>query len=219
MGKCKEKCDVCGKSGAELRYCTKYDQTLCNKHRHHMKRHGKILNRTKYNQNEYMSMGDKTEIILYNMSGIEKGKTIIDTEDIEKCKKYKWCLRKDGYVTRSYRNLDGTKNSMLLHRYLMNMPTLFVDHIDLNPTNNSKKNLRLCNYQQNTWNKLNCKKNTSGYSGVSYDKRANKWRARIYKKHEIYLGLFNKKEDAIAARLAAEKEYFGEFAPKGNNNE
>jgi len=31
---------------------------------------------------------------------------------------------------------------------------------------------------------------------------------------DIYIGLFDNKDDAIKARLKAEKKYFGEFAPQ-----
>lgn len=46
-------------------------------------------------------------------------------------------------------------------------------------------------------------------------KEKNKWVAQItidYKTKRI--GGFNDKNDAITARLKAEKEYFGEFAPQ-----
>ena len=46
-------------------------------------------------------------------------------------------------------------------------------------------------------------------------KRLNKWRARItIDDTPIYLGIFENKDDAIRARLQAEKQYFGEFAPQ-----
>lgn len=52
-------------------------------------------------------------------------------------------------------------------------------------------------------------RNTSGYKGVSYHKKNKKWQASItvnYKR--IYLGYFTNKQEAIEARLAAEKKYF-----------
>lgn len=52
--------------------------------------------------------------------------------------------------------------------------------------------------------------NTSGHRGVN---RANgKWGARItFKKKEYWLGTFDKKEDAIAAREEAEKHLYSDF--------
>ena len=64
--------------------------------------------------------------------------------------------------------------------------------------------------EENTRLKSN---NTSGVTGVNWDKRYNKWEARIKKDYkQIHLGYFNDFEDAVKARKDAEKKYFGEFA-------
>ena len=52
--------------------------------------------------------------------------------------------------------------------------------------------------------------NTSGARGVYFDKRTNKWRARLkYKGKLMNFGTFDKFEDAVSARKKAEEEYFG----------
>lgn len=54
--------------------------------------------------------------------------------------------------------------------------------------------------------------NTSGVTGVYYDKSRNLWVAEIMFKHKKYhLGRYTKKEDAIVARKTAEEEIFGDF--------
>lgn len=54
--------------------------------------------------------------------------------------------------------------------------------------------------------------NTSGCRGVYYEKRTNKYRARLKFKGKIMnFGSYSNFEDAVAARNAAEKEYFGAF--------
>lgn len=54
--------------------------------------------------------------------------------------------------------------------------------------------------------------NTSGTTGVWYDKSRQKWCAEIiFKKKKHFLGRYNKKEDAIAIRKTAEEEIFGDF--------
>lgn len=54
--------------------------------------------------------------------------------------------------------------------------------------------------------------NTSGCRGVYYDKKTNKYRARLKFKGKIMnFGSYAKFEDAVAARKAAEEEYFGAF--------
>ena len=55
--------------------------------------------------------------------------------------------------------------------------------------------------------------NTSGVVGVSWDKRASKWISYIkINGKQIYLGAYNDKNDAIAARKAGEEKYFGEWS-------
>lgn len=54
--------------------------------------------------------------------------------------------------------------------------------------------------------------NTSGVTGVWFDKTRGKWCAEImFKKKKYYLGRFEKKEDAIAIRKNAEEKIFGNF--------
>jgi uncharacterized membrane protein YiaA len=67
--------------------------------------------------------------------------------------------------------------------------------------------------QQNQIKKTKQTNNTSGYRGVTYHKKLDKWQATIVlnKKH-YYLGIFcNIKEAALAYNKKA-KELFGKFA-------
>lgn len=51
--------------------------------------------------------------------------------------------------------------------------------------------------------------NTSGVTGVIWDKSRNKWRASInFQNKNIFLGYFDEKEKAINARKIAEEKYF-----------
>ena len=54
--------------------------------------------------------------------------------------------------------------------------------------------------------------NTSGCRGVYFDRKANKYRARLKFKGKIMsFGSYINFEDAVAARREAEREYFGTF--------
>lgn len=54
--------------------------------------------------------------------------------------------------------------------------------------------------------------NTSGTTGVYFDKSRGKWSAEImFKKKKYHLGRYDKKEDAVKARKEAETRIFGEF--------
>ena len=89
------------------------------------------------------------------------------------------------------------------------------DHADRNELNNLLNNLRPATRTQNAQNKSRQKNNTSGVSGVGWNKSKQKWVAYI-RDHgkQLCLGSFVDKEDAIRARLLAEKEIFKEFAPQ-----
>ena len=91
----------------------------------------------------------------------------------------------------------------------------YVDHIDGNKQNNDLSNLRWATYIENGRNKRIQSNNTSGYTGVTFNKEKRKYVAQIWinckPKH---LGYFHTKEEAAAAYEAAAKEAFGEFYRK-----
>jgi len=89
-----------------------------------------------------------------------------------------------------------------------------IDHINRIKTDNRICNLRLATHMENIRNSSIRSDNTSGNVGVSFQKSRNKWEAYIIlpKKQKVFLGYFDTKEEAYAARVAAEKEYHGDFA-------
>ena len=83
-----------------------------------------------------------------------------------------------------------------------------IDHIDQNSLNDKIENLRPSNALHNQRNTKMDHRNTSGVTGVCWDKCNNKWLANItVKGKQIYLGRFTNKEDAIQARKEAEIKY------------
>ena len=83
------------------------------------------------------------------------------------------------------------------------------DHKNRNPFDNRKNNFRLATAQENARNRSLPENNTSGFIGVSLDKETNKWLSYIgLDNKQKKLGRFIDKEDAIRARLCAEKELF-----------
>ena len=135
---------------------------------------------------------------------------LFDKEDFDSIKKITWC-KKDGYIV-GYVN----KKVVYLHRFILKPPKGYViDHINHNGLDNRRNNLRVCKQKDNSKNNLVSKNNTSGETGVRYIAQSNKWSAYInidYK--QKYLGCFDTFEEAVEARLAAEKIYYKEFARK-----
>ena len=88
-----------------------------------------------------------------------------------------------------------------------------VDHIDGNGLNCQKDNLRICTHSQNQHNSGIRRNNTSGYIGVSWSKREEKWIAQITVNGKVKrIGAF---DDVIEAAKAYDEEALskrGEFA-------
>lgn len=81
------------------------------------------------------------------------------------------------------------------------MPDCQIDHIDGNPKNNSVENLRDVPNKINQRNRKKAKNNSSGVTGVSWNKRAKKWKASImFDGKESYLGYYNTIGEASQAR-------------------
>jgi hypothetical protein len=85
-----------------------------------------------------------------------------------------------------------------------------VDHRDSNSCNNRRENLRICTQSQNRQNYKGVNpNNTSGYIGVTWSKRHQKWQAYVHGKTKYYnLGLFDDILDAVEARKVGEEKYF-----------
>jgi len=90
----------------------------------------------------------------------------------------------------------------------------FIDHINHNGLDNRRRNIRLCTNEENLRHRFGPQKNNvSGYLGVCFDKRFNKWRATItINKVHKHLGYYTHINDAIKTRIEGEKKYFKEFA-------
>lgn len=140
---------------------------------------------------------------------------IFDIEDFDVISKYTWYLSNNGYVISSTYKGDGTGGD-LIHRVIMglsNTDERCVDHINHNPLDNRKENLRVCTIQNNNCNQKLSSRNTSNTTGVDYIQNLSKWRARIHANgEEIHLGVFDSFDDAVRARKEAENEYFGEYS-------
>lgn len=161
------------------------------------------------NKNKFVVLGDTTKIELYNNKYEVIAHAIIDTEDIDTVIGRRWKLC-DGYAVASRPQTIG------MHRLILNAPIgIEVDHINRNRLDNRKENIRLASRFENARNMGIRKNNSTGVIGVYFDKRRSSWYSQIHIEGKtIHLGCFADKEDAIIARMLAEEEYFGAFAPQ-----
>jgi hypothetical protein len=89
---------------------------------------------------------------------------------------------------------------------------LVIDHIDRDPLNNTRANLRLATIAQNNMNK-SCRGGRSKYKGIVYRARKKLWLARITVNGKCkYIKSCKSEIDAAKAYDKAAKKYFGEFA-------
>lgn len=122
------------------------------------------------------------------------------------------CLCDNGYLKISIK-----KDRYLAHRivwalYYGEDPVNTPDHINGLRNDNRINNLRDATRTEQSRNSRINKNNTTGVTGVSFNKRLKLWEANIgvnYKK--IHLGWFDNFCSAVGARQAAEVKYFGEF--------
>lgn len=91
-----------------------------------------------------------------------------------------------------------------------------IDHRDGNRSNNKWENLRSADGYQSAVNQARRKSNTTGFKGVCFNKRVQKFQAQIrYSGKRRYLGLFSTAEDAHLAYCHAADELHLEFANHG----
>lgn len=161
----------------------------------------------------------------YNLSGeygigytFKNEEFYFDLEDYDKIKDYCWSTR-HGYL-RARNPL--TNKDIIMHRLIMDVlddKNVVVDHIKHNKLDNRKSQLRICTNTENSRNKEKVSCNTSGYTGITYNKKRNCWNSQItVNKKSIHLGTFYNLDDAILARRNAENKYFGEFSYHSSMN-
>ena len=137
-----------------------------------------------------------------------------DKEDFDEISKYTWRVSHNGYMQTTITKRP-IKKVVEMHSYIMHNceDEIVVDHINRNKRDNRKNNLRLVNRSMNSFNIPKQTNNTSGKTGVSFNKKNNNYMAYIgYNNKQIYLGSFFKYEDAVRAREKAEIKYFGELS-------
>ncbi len=122
-------------------------------------------------------------------------------------------IAKTGYRIVSVNNRRYLQHRLIWVMFYGNNLPYRVDHIDQNPLNNRIENLRAATQSLNGFNAGIRKNNKSGFPGVW--RIGNRWLAGIgFMRKNILLGCFGTKEEAIAARLAGELKYYGEYAQK-----
>ena len=148
-------CEVCGISSQlkHVYYRNSYGMCLCPKHAGQMRRHGAIVDptpRTTRDKNEIVLKDDHAEMVIRNKKNEIVAVTLIDLDDVEKVSKYKWNVfpAKDRiYIYTRY------PQHMKLHRFILGyFGQKEIDHINQNPLDNRRINLRVVTRSENASN-------------------------------------------------------------------
>lgn len=177
-------------------------------------------------KNKYKIKNDYVIIYIERKNG-EIFETYIDLDDFEKVNnwKYQWCINKNfraiNYaVSNHYPNIRDKKSpkTIYLHQFILDFPeNCDIDHINNNPLDNRKSNLRTTPHDANNKNRKGKNvNNTSGYRNVSWFDYYQKWvvQLQVEGKNQI-LGMFDNVNEAGEYAEEMRQKYFGEYAGKG----
>ncbi len=136
--------------------------------------------------------------------------TLVDEADFPTLVQIPWCADSGGYAT--------SRNGRL-HAFLLRAKG--IDHINGDRLDNRRQNLRPARPSENCSNRPKPSNNTSGFKGVSFDRRTGRWVATIgLNRRQVWLGRHDTAEQAARAYDAAALQLHGAFArpnepPKG----
>lgn len=138
---------------------------------------------------------------------------VVDDTDSDLASHTWWFAR--GYPYTMARRGDKGRTTIRMHQMVATRMwgehSGTVDHIDRNPLNNRRNNLRIATQSQQNANMAGW--GMSGYRGVSWDKDFRRWRADVWRDGKRrWSKYFSVLSDAVAARQIAARAIHGEFA-------
>ena len=163
-------------------------------------------------------MSDIKELIIESK---KHGKFVVlyDAEDEELVETHTWHVvhksaSRDRFV---YARTMIKQHATCLHHLIMSTPEgMHTDHINGDPLDNRKENLRICTHAENQHNYGPQKNSILGLKGVYADRRVGRTRVFIAEIRALnkryYLGRYPTAEEAARAYDAKAKELHGEFA-------
>jgi hypothetical protein len=137
---------------------------------------------------------------------------IVDAAGFAYLSQFKWYY--DGSYAARDSQINGKRAKVYMHRIILNaQPGQYCDHINGDGLDNRRCNLRFCTKSQNGMNQGKQKNNTSGFKGVYWHKKNQKWIAYITLDYQpIHIGSYSTAKEAAKAYDDKALELFGEFA-------
>lgn len=178
-------CDFCGKEfSKKLAACKTTKHSFCSR---------QCAGKFRRKNNEIIIGTEFSKIKIISSSYGEKY-ALIDNEDISKVMGYNWCLSRKTYV---YCNALKTDLQRLVLNYYGNLD---IDHINKNPLDNRKCNLRICSHLENMQNQNARKNNSTKIKNIHYRPKHQQYVVDlVYKGKRYYGGCYKTLEEAKKA--------------------
>lgn len=167
------------------------------------------------------------EIPLQNAPGVF---ALVDDYNYRRFARYRWYLHKAGYAARfvrSHRENPPAVRILYMHRLVLGVSAgpyrhKMVDHIDGNPLNNLRDNLRTVTPSQNARNRHRLRASKSSqFKGVYFDRTvrsSKRWKAQIVVEGKVtHIGRYGTENEAAQAYDQAALAHFGLYAAPNFN--
>lgn len=133
----------------------------------------------------------------------------VSPEDFPSVSRHKWYASVRGTTVYAHRDLPTSEGGgcVAIHREIVGaLPGTHVDHRNGDGLDNRRGNLLEGTVAANMMNREAGHGRYSRHLGVTFDKRAGRWKAQMGRKH---LGRYDTEEAANHARLRAERQEWG----------
>jgi len=143
---------------------------------------------------------------------------IVDPEDFERLNQHKWHVTHYGYAARAVPHTSGKsrkQGAVYMHNVVCPAPDgMITDHINRNPYDNRKANLRPATRRQNVWNRKFVRRGgRTRYNGIRWDKNKQQWQVRLtIKGRRESFGYYADEVEAAKAYDRVARQHRGEFA-------
>ena len=220
-------CDICGVSSLDkpVMFSAKYNKLLCGKHKWELDKYGEIKNPTQYNRfdrNRYRVQDGIVYMDICDAFQNKVAEALFDEEYLDIVIQRKWRLtykRHGIYPYVSTKAIPGEKIAhMPLHRFIaklagMDIDGFEIDHINGDPMDNRKCNLRCATRHEQVSNIAPRFTNKFGIRGISFDKKYQKYTVDFQLDGlRLYFKPVKTLPEAVYIRHLAEQHFFDDVA-------